>query len=130
MSKKATSLKQLFQQMIPETIGLTVGLVIKTDPIIIQVINNPKMILSGSNLVIPKHLSNYKTQISFDNPNIKNLVKPYSLDDVPGADYKLTFQEPTINEVTIYNALKKGEKVYLLRFNGGELYYVLDRVVS
>lgn len=130
MSEKATSIKQLIQQMAPESIGFVMGVVVKTAPISIQVVNNPKMVASGSMLIIPKHLTDYKTQISFDNPGIKNVVKPYSMDDVAGADYKLTFQDAAKNEVTIYNSLKQGEKVHMLRFNGGKLYYVLDRVVS
>lgn len=31
--------------------------------------------------------------------------------------------------ITIYNALKTGERVHLLSFNSGKQYYVLDRVV-
>ncbi len=130
MSEKATSIKQLIQQMIPENIGIIEGVVVKTAPLSIQVVNNPKMVVTGSMMIVPRHLTDYKTKMSFDNPGIKNIVKPYSLDDVPGSDYKITFQDAAVNEVTIYNALKQGEKVHMLRFNGGKLYYVLDRVVS
>lgn len=130
MSEKATSIKQLIQQMVPENIGFVEGVVVKTSPLSIQVVNNPKMVATGSMLIIPRHLTDYKTKMSFDNPAIKNIVKPYTLDDVPGSDYKITFQDAAVNEITIYNALKQGEKVNMLRFNGGKLYYVLDRVVS
>lgn len=34
----------------------------------------------------------------------------------------------TINEVTIYNGLKNGDKVILLRIQGGQKYIVLDRM--
>ncbi len=130
MSEKPNSLKQAFQSMIPESIGLVEGIVVSTAPLSIQIVNNPKMVVSGSLLIIPRHLTDYQTKISFDNPGIKNVVKPYSMDDEAGNDYKLTFQEAVQNEVTVYNSLKMGEKVYMLRFAGGKQYYVLDRVVG
>lgn len=105
MSEKATSIKQLIQQMIPESIGLIEGVVVKAAPLSVQVVNNPKMVVSGAMLIIPRHLTDYTTKMSTDNPDIKI-------------------------DVTIYNSLKQGEKVHMLRFYGGKFYYVLDRVVS
>jgi len=144
MSDKPTSLKQAFQQMIPEDIGLIEGIVTSTSPLSIQIVNNPKMVVSGANLVVPRHLTDYETACTI------NLCSPSVLSgetDMADEHYHTnpeggnTGTQPEHNHaldsfglshasITIHNSLKKGEKVYLLRFNGGKQYYVLDRVVG
>lgn len=144
MSEKATSLKQLFQQMVPENVGLIEGVVVNTEPIAIQVVNNSKMVLSGLNLVLPKHLTDYQTTftINLSEPPIltgeTSLDNEHSHTNPEGGSTgtqeahkhilsKFGLEEATI---TVHNALKRDERVYMLRFNGGKLYYVLDKVVS
>ncbi|TCX51921.1 MULTISPECIES: DUF2577 family protein [unclassified Dehalobacter] len=106
MSDKPTSLKQAFQQMIPEGSGLIRGIVTNASPLSIQIINNPKMVVSGANLVVPRHLTDYETTCTIAAADLHNAA------------------------VTIHNALTVGEKVTMLRFSGGKIYYVLDRVVG
>lgn len=96
------SLKQVIQKMIPENIGLVEGIVVSTSPLSIQIVNNSKMIASENTLIISKHVTDYTAEIVID---------------------------LEVKEVTILNGLQIGEKVNMLRFNNGELYYVLDRVV-
>ena len=42
-------------------------------------------------------------------------------------DFQITYNE---QKITVHNALKKGEKVLMLRKAGGQEYTVIDRVVS
>ena len=123
MSEKPNSLKQAIQNMIPESIGLVEGVVVSISPLSVQIVNNPKMVVSGANLVVPHHLTNYDTTCT-----IAPCVPPVlsgEAGSVPLSGFGL--QNAAI---TIYNALKIDDRVNMLRFNGGKQYYVLDRVVG
>lgn len=103
------------------------GKVISTSPLKINV--EQRLTLDESHLILTSNVRDYKTKISFDNPGIKNIVKNYTMDDIPGTDYKLSYQQPIQNEITVYNGLKMNESVILLQIQGGQKYIVLDRVV-
>jgi len=103
------------------------GKVISTSPLKINV--EQRLTLDESHLILTSNVRDYKTKISFDNPGIKNIVKNYSMDDIPGTDYKLSYQQAIQNEITVYNGLKMNESVMLLQIQGGQKYIVLDRVV-
>lgn len=75
------------------------GTVISTSPLKIQITN--QFTIPAIMLVIPKHLTNYKINMQID-----------------GED----------KEVTIKNALKVGDKVALLRKQGGQSYFILDKL--
>lgn len=107
---------------------ITYGTVTKINPL--EIMTDQKTPLFSEVLALTSNVINRKAKISFDNPAIKNIVKNYSIDDEAGGNYKLSFQEKVKNEVTIYDGLKVGEKVILLRVNGGQKYIVLDRLVS
>lgn len=102
------------------------GKVISTSPLKINV--EQRLTLDESHLILTSNVRDYKTKISFDNPGIKNIVKNYSMDDIPGTDYKLSYQQPIQNDITVYNGLKMNESVMLLQIQGGQKYIVLDRV--
>ncbi len=104
------------------------GKVISTSPLKIQV--EQKMTLTAAQLVLTRNVTDYTTKISFDNPAIKNIVKNYSMDDIPGSNYKLTYQENVKNEITIYNGLVVGDEVIMVRMQGGQKYIVMDRVIT
>lgn len=112
---KHNSLKQAIQGMIPETLGITIGVVIEEKPVKIQVVNNPKMILSGGNLIIPKHLTDYTVLMTVDHSTEDSNLHSHA--------YKGK------KEFLVHGSLKKGEEVIMLRLNGGEVYIVLDRKV-
>ena len=97
------SLKGIFQGMIPADAELMQGTVIAVDPLKIQMTNDEKLIINERITVIPRHLSDYTATCSF------------------AKEYK--------ESITVYNALKVGDVVYVLSLNNGKLYYVLDRVV-
>jgi len=58
-----TSIKELFQNMIPKDMGIIKGKVISANPLEIQVINDEKLILKKNNLCLPHHLSNYTATV-------------------------------------------------------------------
>lgn len=101
-----TSLKGLFQSLIPDQGGTIQGKVISTTPLKIRAVNDEKLTLNASLLIVPKHLTDYTVAVE---------IKANG--------------EASNGTMTVYNGLKVGEKVHLLSFNNGKKYYVLDRVV-
>lgn len=77
------------------------GKVISADPIKINI--EQRLTLDESFLVLTRNVVDYKTEMSFDDPLIKN-------------------------EVTIYNGLKNGDMVILQRIQGGQKFIVLDKI--
>lgn len=107
-------------------VALMYGIVESASPLRINA--DQRLPLDEDSLILTSNVKDYKTYLSFDNPTIKNIAKNYSMEDVSGTNYKITFQDGSVrNEITIYNGLKKGEKVILLRIQGGQQYIVLDR---
>ncbi len=98
-----TSLKELIQGMTGSGISITQGTVIAGSPLKIQMANDEKLIINERIAVVGKHLSDYTTSAKWDGET---------------------------RTVTVYNALKVGDVVYVLTINNGKLYYVLDKVVS
>lgn len=103
------------------------GVVTKTDPLEITV--EQKLPLSMKQLILSRNVTNYKTQISFDNPSIVHDVNGY----LPGTSHqidKLSFTSKVKNDITIYNKLKKDEEVILIQMQEGQKYIVWDRVIK
>ncbi|WP_083524921.1 DUF2577 domain-containing protein [Thermotalea metallivorans] len=117
---------QAVEQTAPVAIFL--GIVKSVNPLVINV--EQRLDIPAEFLFLTDQVRDYKTKVSFDNPDIKNIVKPYDMQDIPGTNYKITFQDAAINEITIYNGLKVGEQVVLLRVQGGQKFIVLNRVVK
>lgn len=98
-----TSLKQMFSTLMDvRTSGVIIGEVISTSPLEIRAENDAKLIITESNCYVPKHLSSYSVSIH-----------------IPGIGTE---------SCRISNSLKKGDKVFLLSFERGALYYCLDKV--
>lgn len=157
---------------------VTFGTVMQINPLKIQI--NAKETLDADDLILTDAVIDYQTELSFDDPEIKqkvtiregyiktkngsikasisapaathgtrsgafaapeanlSLIDPYAnlnLTDDPKDTYKVDGYlrhlkdggKPTRHKVTIYNALKKDEKVLLLRMQGGQQYVVLNR---
>ena len=96
-----TSLMSCIQKMIPESMKIVTGIVISDSPLRIQLINDEKMVLHKGIICLPKHLTDYETEISID-----------------GGERQ---------EAIVHNSLQVGELVYILSFNKGKKYYILDR---
>lgn len=119
----STSLKGIFQGMIPADAELMQGTVISASPLKIQMANDEKLIVNERITVVPWHLTDYTTTCSFTKGTKGTVYGPDTRGD---ALTNLTFS----GSITMYNALKTGDKVYVLSLNNGKLYYVLDRVVA
>lgn len=104
-----TSLKQLFQSMIPDGDELMEGTVIEAKPLKIQMTNDEKLIINERITVVPWHLTDYITTA------------------ILRTDGEALSERSIL---TVYNALQKGDKVHVLALNHGKLYYILDRVAG
>lgn len=82
-------------------VAIMYGKVISTNPLKINV--EQRMVLDHSFLILTRNVMNYKTTILLDNEN---------------------------KSITISNELKNGDKVVLLREQGGQKFIVLDKVVN
>lgn len=90
-----------------------------------------KRLLTMEFLVLTRNVTDFETEISFDDPDILQQIAVWndSISELLLAG-KMKFEEKVNHKITMYNALKVGEKVILLRLQGGGGYLVLDRVVS
>ena len=108
--------------------------VIAVDPLKVQASNDDKLILNAGSLVVPRHLTDYTTQMTYtlaggtlDSETCNDGAHGGHLGgDGAHINHLRTFTL-TKGTMTVYNALKVGETVYLLRYNGGKKYYILDR---
>lgn len=90
-----------------------------------------KLILSEKFLIIPESLTDYETEISFDDPSIKQVFTTWNMEETSeSTPSKISFKEKIKHKITVYNSLKEGEKVILLRQQGGQKYMIVDRVVE
>lgn len=78
---------------------LRYGTVVSTSPLKVKVTN--QLTIPSSLLIVPEHLTNRDVSVTLD-------------------DAKKT--------MTIHGALKTGDKVALLRKQGGQSYFILDRI--
>ena len=90
-----------------------------------------KLILSEKFLIIPESLTDYETEISFDDSSIKQVFTTWDMEETSeSSPSKISFKEKIKHKITVYNSLKTGEKVILLRQQGGQKYMVIDRAVT
>lgn len=104
MADKKTSIRETLIKIIEEGIfvpDIQEAVVVKANPLTIRLVNDKKITLTSDDLVIPERMTNHKVTIS-------------------SGDVERT--------VEVKSALKKGEKVNLLQYSDGKLYYILDRV--
>lgn len=130
------SLKQLFQQMVPEAMEVLQGQVISASPLKIQVINDEKLTLTENLICLPRHLTTYQTtvDITLGKGTIDSVTRSGQGEHTHPAISKSgdhVHNVATFNifgaSMTVYNGLKLGEIVYILSFNHGKKYYILDR---
>lgn len=103
------------------------GIVTCTNPLKIQ--NENKLIIDEDFLQLTDEVRDYKTKISFDNPDIKQEYTTWDMGETTESEMrKFDFKKKVKHEITVYNALEVGEKVILLRTQGGQEYVILGRV--
>ena len=148
-----TSLKEMIQGMIPDNTGVIRGTVTQESPLQITASNDAKLVLDANVLIVPRHLSDYITtcDIKKDSGTIDSQThndgthphgpsgghSQYTGDGIhshPGSEGAHVNRLDTFNlynaYIKVYNHLRKGENVFLLSFNEGKKYYILDREVQ
>lgn len=141
-----TSIKQLIQKMAGDGAEVLQGAVISVSPLRIQIKNDAKLIIGANITYVPWHLTDYRTELSFDDPAVRNNVSVghhipelhATLTEHPDTisetsrdvvlKGQISFAEKVKHKITVYNALKAGDVVHVLCFNHGKQYFVLDRV--
>lgn len=118
---ESTSLKGMFQGLAGEGVEVLQGIVKSASPLKIQIVNDEKLVIGPNITYIPRHLTNYTTTCSLSK-GAKGSVYGPANDGSRLTDFEFS------GSITIYNALKAGEKVHVLSFKRGKQYYVLDRV--
>lgn len=105
------------------------GKVISTSPLKITV--EQKMTLGATQLVLTRNVTDFETELSFDDSGIKQDYENWTTDESELIDSgKIAFTAKIKHKITIYNALKTGEDVVLMKQKGGQKYLVIDRVVK
>ena len=104
---------------------LRYGVVTSTNPLKVRV--NSQFIIPEAMLVVPQHLTNYTVMVELDwktggvSETEGEVAEESSVDehthDVIGAQ-----------QLKIYNSLNLGDRVALLRKQGGQSYFILDRL--
>lgn len=103
------------------------GTVTKEKPL--EILVEQKMTLSEAQLILSRNVTDFQTEISFDDPDIKQQYTTWDVGEIAeSSPRKIAFKEKIKHKITAYNALKTGEKVILLRCAGGQRFVVLDRV--
>ena len=100
---------------------LRYGTVISVSPLKVQITN--QLTIPESLLVVPRRLTNHTVDISVN----------LSTENASGGENEASFESHshdinTQTRVLFYNALKVGERVALLRQQGGQSYFILDRI--
>lgn len=107
------------------------GVVISADPLKIQV--EQKITLNKNQLMLSRNVTDYETEITISGDygwiteDTQNGVKLQSLSLAQNHKHDIKLDK---KKIKIHNALKKDEKVILLRAGGGQKYLVIDRVVK
>ena len=108
--------------------------VIGVGPLKVQATNDDKLILNAGSLVVPWHLTDYTTKMTYRLDKGTLDSETYNDGSHGGhvaGDGKNVNHLRTFNlykgTITVYNALKVGDMVYLLRYNDGKKYFILDR---
>lgn len=144
-----TGLKELIQSLMPNVPGVVEGKVTGISPLKITLVNDLKMILSENSLVVPRHLTDYT--VYADVSKGKGVLSSQTQKDAGKHEHSggkhdghesgngehthtggehihtLSTFELKSGKITVHNALTIGDIVYLLPFNCGKKYYVLDR---
>ena len=108
--------------------SIVFGKVISISPLKINV--EQKLNLTKAQLILSRNVTDYKTKLSFDNPDLKQEFTTWNMpESTESSPSKIAFKKQLKHDITIYNALKIGEEVILLQVQGGQKYIVLDRVV-
>ena len=129
MSELANKIKQISLNAVEQVkpTDILFGIVETIGPISIRV--DQRMLISERSLILTDAVRDYKTEISFDNPSVKQVYTTWDMEEEhESTQNKISFKVPVRHEITVYNALKVNEKVILIRAQGGQKFIVLGRL--
>lgn len=131
-----TSLKQIIQSMSPDGAEVVEGTVTNASPLEITLTNDTKMILSANSLIVPEHLTDREIEadIMMDGGVLyaptgaeRGEHEHPTVEKSGEHGHELESFQLTGGRIILHTGLKAGEIVYLLSYNNGKKYYVLDR---
>lgn len=115
---------------------LRYGTVVNTSPLKVQVTN--QFTIPSSLLIVPKHLTDYEVECTISQPSksvsgeteISNRLESESnAISEHTHPFNVTMSAETFRtKIIMHNALKVGDMVALLRKQGGQSYFILDRI--
>ena len=118
------SLKALIQSLFPELPGVIEGTVAKENPLQVTLVNDAKMTLGENSLIVPRYLTDFKVKVDLQKD--KGTLDSRTFESGTHSHALESFDLHN-GVMTVRNRLKKGDKVYLLQFNGGKKYFILDK---
>lgn len=106
------------------------GVVNSAAPLQIQL--NQSVLIDSKVIIVPEHLTDYETEITFDDPEIKQIYTTWNMEETQESSRsKISFKQPSIrHKITVYNSLKIGDFVVLIRAQGGQKFLIIDRMVK
>lgn len=117
------AIKQLSQAVNDQSkpTDIRYGTVVSANPLKVQI--SAELTIPQSALVVPKSLTDYTVSVSVN----------WNTGDKSGGAGESAFASHNhsisgTKSITIHNALKVGDKVLLLRQQGGQAYIVLDKI--
>lgn len=123
-SQEPMSIKEAFQGLIPDSMAVQQATVISESPLKIKMVNDEKLMPGENLLIVPRHLSKYKTKVDLNIGDEGNITGTAT-----GSEGTSTIRMLQLSkyEMTVHNDLKLGDVVYVLSFNNGKKYYILDK---
>ena len=119
----STGLVNLIKQIAVDAVDnskipdLRFGTVMSESPLKVRVTN--QFIIPESMLIIPQHLTDYEVKVTID------LTYEWETQDESEHNHDIMINQ---KKMKIHNKLKTGDKVALLRKQGGQSYFILDRI--
>lgn len=112
-------------------VNIEFGTVSATEPLKIDV--EQKMTLESSQLILTRSVTDYTAEMSIDHYTENETAHTHAVHDTytGGGSSSPTSHLHAITgrkSFTIHNALKVGERVLLIREQGGQRYIVIDRI--
>lgn len=109
---------------------LSYGTVVSVAPLRVQVTN--LLTIPTALLVVPKHLTDYEVEVTLDwVTETDTHSHDTSNSDGEECDVKSNTHSHKVlgrKKMIIHNGLKVGDKVALLRKQGGQSYFIIDRI--
>ena len=115
---------------------LRYGTVTGVSPLKVQITN--QFVIPQKLLIVPQHLTNYELECTVSTPSESISGKTKESTDLENESEPVSTHTHEFNlttsggeskqTITVHNELKIGDKVALLRKQGGQSYFILDRI--